>query len=168
MTPMADSLTYLSKHFRDVHFGGNWTCVNLSDTLQNINWRQATTPVYNLNTIAMLVFHINYYVVAITDVLMGRQLTAQDKFSFDLKPINSEEEWQHLIHKTLQDAENLAVLIENLNPSYLDLEFTDPKYGTYYRNLLGVIEHTHYHLGQISILKKIVIEREIRDKDQHA
>ncbi|WP_115172101.1 DUF1572 domain-containing protein [Sphingobacterium spiritivorum] len=165
---MADSLTYLSKHFRDVHFGGNWTCVNLSDTLQNINWRQATTPVYNLNTIAMLVFHINYYVVAITDVLMGRQLTAQDKFSFDLKPINSEEEWQHLIHKTLQDAENLAVLIENLNHSYLDLEFTDPKYGTYYRNLLGVIEHTHYHLGQISILKKIVIEREIRDKDQHA
>lgn len=164
---MADSLTYLSKHFRDVHFGGNWTCVNLKDTLLNINWLHATTPVYSLNTIAMLVFHVNYYVVAITDVLTGKPLTSQDKFSFDLKPITSEEEWQLLIHKTLQDAEHLAVLIENLNPSYLDLEFTDPKYGTYYRNLLGVIEHTHYHLGQISILKKIITETKIREKDQH-
>ncbi|MGJ1320734.1 hypothetical protein ACR776_19355 [Sphingobacterium spiritivorum] len=115
----------------------------------------------------MLVFHINYYVVAITDVLTGKPLTSQDKFSFDLKPITSEEEWQLLIHKTLQDAENLAILIENLNPSYLDLEFTDPKHGTYYRNLLGVIEHTHYHLGQISILKKIITETKIREKDQH-
>ncbi|MGJ1266985.1 DUF1572 domain-containing protein [Sphingobacterium spiritivorum] len=165
---MTDSLAYLSKHFRDVHFGGNWTCVNLNDTLQNINWIQATTPVYNLNTIAMLVFHVNYYVVAITDVLTGKPLTSQDKFSFDLKPITSEEEWQHLIQKMLQDAKNLAILIENLNPSYLDLEFTDPKYGTYYRNLLGIIEHTHYHLGQISILKKIVIAKEIRGKDQSA
>lgn len=166
MNPMTDSLAYLSKHFRDVHFGGNWTCVNLNDTLQNIDWIQATTPVYSLNTIAMLVFHVNYYIVAITDVLTGKPLTSQDKFSFDLKPITSEDEWQNLIQKTLHDAESLAVLIENLNPSCLDQDFTDPKYGTYYRNLLGVIEHTHYHLGQINILKKIITEAKIREKDQ--
>ncbi|HAI83731.1 MAG TPA: DUF1572 domain-containing protein, partial [Chitinophagaceae bacterium] len=28
--------------------------------------------------------------------------------------------------------------------------------GTYYRNILGLIEHTHYHLGQIALIKKII------------
>ncbi|MDQ1090003.1 hypothetical protein QE390_004607 [Siphonobacter sp. SORGH_AS 1065] len=34
--------------------------------------------------------------------------------------------------------------------------FVDEKYGTYYRNLHGMIEHTHYHLGQIVLIKKIL------------
>jgi hypothetical protein len=33
-------------------------------------------------------------------------------------------------------------------------DFDDGKYGTVLRNILGLIEHTHYHLGQIVILKK--------------
>jgi len=27
----------LAKHFRDVHFGGNWTSVNLKDSLAGID-----------------------------------------------------------------------------------------------------------------------------------
>jgi hypothetical protein len=34
--------------------------------------------------------------------------------------------------------------------------FALEKYGTYQRNFHGLIEHTHYHLGQIAILKKLV------------
>ena len=30
------------------------------------------------------------------------------------------------------------------------------KYGTYYRNFHGLIEHAHYHLGQIVLIKKLV------------
>ncbi|MGO4291521.1 DinB family protein [Chitinophaga sp. RAB17] len=148
----------LSKHFRDVHFGGNWTSVNLKDTLADINWKQATTKVYDLNTIAVLVFHINYYVSAILKVLQGQPLNAHDKFSFDLPPITTEEGWQQLVSKALTAAEELALQIENLAEAKLDQDFDNPKYGNYYRNLLGVIEHTHYHLGQISLIKKIVKE----------
>lgn len=148
----------LSKHFRDVHFGGNWTSVNLKDTLADVNWKQATTKIYDLNTIAVLVFHINYYVSAILKVLQGQPLNAHDKFSFDLPPITTEEEWQELISKALTEAEELALQIENLAEAKLDQDFDNPKYGNYYRNLLGVIEHTHYHLGQISLIKKMVKE----------
>lgn len=148
----------LSKHFRDVHFGGNWTSVNLKDTLADVNWKQATTKVYDLNTIAVLVFHINYYVSAILKVLQGQPLNAHDKFSFDLPPITTEEGWQELVTKALTEAEELALQIENLAEAKLDQDFDNPKYGNYYRNLLGVIEHTHYHLGQISLIKKIVKE----------
>ena len=34
-------------------------------------------------------------------------------------------------------------------------EFFHEKYGNYYRNLHGVIEHAHYHLGQIALIKKM-------------
>lgn len=146
----------IAKHFRDVHFGGNWTSVNLKDTLSNINYQQATTRVYELNTIAVLVFHISYYVNAITKVLQGEPLNAHDKFSFDLPPINNEQDWQNLLYKTFTAAETMAALIETLDEDILSKDFTDPKYGNYYRNLAGVIEHTHYHLGQIVLIKTIL------------
>ena len=36
--------------------------------------------------------------------------------------------------------------------------FTDKKYGTYQRNLDAMIEHSNYHLGQISLIKKMLLE----------
>lgn len=150
------STKILSKHFRDVHFGGNWTSVNLKDTLAGITWEQATTKVQDLNTIAVLVFHINYYVSVILKVLQGGPLDASDKYSFDLPPLTSEADWQALVNKALNEAEQLAQAIEQLEEAQLSQDFADPKYGSYHRNLLGVTEHTHYHLGQISLLKKMI------------
>jgi uncharacterized damage-inducible protein DinB len=149
-------IPHLAKHFKDVHFGGNWTSVNLRDTLSDITFEEATTRVQDLNTIAVLVFHINYYVGAITGVLQGKPLTASDKFSFDLPPLHSGEEWKALVDKVLAEAEILVKEIERLEERQLYENFTDAKYGNYLRNLMGVTEHTHYHLGQISILKKLI------------
>ena len=153
-----DLTTHIAKHFRDVHFGGNWTSVNLKQTLAEITWQQATTKIYSLNTIATLVFHINYYVSEVTKVLHGEPLTAHDKYSFDLPPIQNQEDWEKLLNKTWSDAENFAKLIEQLPESKLGETFSDEKYGTYYRNIHGIIEHTHYHLGQIVLIKKILLQ----------
>ncbi|HEU4632874.1 MAG TPA: DinB family protein [Flavisolibacter sp.] len=149
----------IAKHFRDVHFGGNWTSVNLKASLADVTWQQATTKVGALNTIASLVFHINYYVSAILGVLQGGALTAHDKYSFDLPPIQSPEDWERLLDKTWKDAETFAELVERLPEDRLGEMFADEKYGTHYRNLHGVIEHTHYHLGQIVLLKKIILQQ---------
>ena len=145
-----------AKHFRDVHFGGNWTSVNLKETLADISWQQAVTKIHDLNTIAALVYHINYYVSAVLKVLQGEPLKASDKFSFDLPQIQSEADWENLLNKTWSDAENFTKLLEQLPESRFDEIFTDEKYGNYYRNMHGIIEHTHYHLGQIVIIKKIL------------
>ena len=91
--------TQIAKHMRDVHFGGNWTSVNLKDSLANITWQQATTRLDSLNTIAILVFHMNYYVSAVMKVLQGGTLDAKDKYSFEVPPINSQEEWDALVKK---------------------------------------------------------------------
>lgn len=147
----------IARHFREVHFGGNWTSVNLKDSLAGIGWQQATTKVYSLNTIAALVYHINYYVSAVLKVLEGGPLDAHDKYSFDLPLIQSQEDWEKLLNKTWTDAKNFADLIEQLPGSKLENDFSEKKYGSYYRNLHGIIEHTHYHLGQIVLIKKIIL-----------
>jgi len=52
------------------------------------------------------------------------------------------------------------VLIEQLPESQLWVTFSQEKYGNYYRNLHGIIEHIHYHLGQIVLIKKIILQKE--------
>ena len=146
----------IAKHFRDVHFGGNWASVNLKDQLANLSWKQATEQVHSFNTIATLVFHMNYYVSAVTKVLQGGPLNAKDAYSFDHPPITSQTDWEALLNKTLDEAEAFALLIEALPESKLWEDLTHEKYGNYYRNLHGIIEHCHYHLGQIVLIKKLL------------
>jgi hypothetical protein len=146
----------LAKHFHEVYFGGNWTSVNLKDTLADISWQQATRQVQHFNTIAALVFHCNYYVSAVLNVLKGSPLQASDTFSFDVPEIQFQETWDALLNKTFSEATAMAACIEQLPDDKLWEAFADEKYGNYFRNLQGIIEHTHYHLGQMVILKKIL------------
>ena len=118
----------IAKLFRDVHFGGNWTDVNLKENLADVSWQQATTKVYSFNTIAALVYHMNYYVSAALKVLDGEPLDAHDKYSFDHPPILSQEDWEKLMDKTWRDTENFAVQIEQLPESKLGEDFSDHKY----------------------------------------
>jgi len=147
----------IAKHFREVHFGGNWSSSNLKDNLADVTWQHATTQVYSFNTIATLVYHMNYYVSAVLKVFQGEPLNARDKDSFDLPSIQSPEEWEKLLDKTWTDAKNFASLIEQLPENKLWEDFSDKKYGNYYRNIHGIIEHIHYHLGQIVLIKKILL-----------
>ncbi|MEP7195905.1 MAG: DinB family protein [Saprospiraceae bacterium] len=146
----------LAKHFRDVYYGENYTGVNIKESIKNIDWIQATTEVQNLNTIAALIFHMNYYVNIVMKTLQGGPLEGNDKYAFDLPPIHSQADWENLLHKFWSDADTFANLIEELTEDQLGEPFLDGKYGTYFRNLNGVIEHNYYHLGQISLIKKII------------
>ena len=146
----------IAKHLREVHFGKNWTWSSLKENLEDVTWEEATTRVYSLNTIAALLFHINYFEDAILKVLEGGALDAKDEYSFAVPSINSKKDWDKLVAKTIADAEKFAILVEQLPESKLWETFSEEKYGNYFRNIHGVIEHTHYHLGQIIIIKKII------------
>jgi hypothetical protein len=146
----------IAKQFRDIYFGGNWTAVDLKQTLTGVTWQDATTKVYSFNTIAILVYHMNYYVETVTRVLNGEALDSKDEYSFNVPPVNSQEDWKNLVHKFFSDAENLASMIEKFPEGKLEEIFVNDKYGTYYRNFTGIVEHNHYHLGQIVLIKKIL------------
>ena len=150
------TIAHITKHLRDFYSGNNWTASNLKTQLDGITWQEAKTTVYGFNTITVLVFHINYYVEATLKVLQGQPLDANDTFAFDCPEINSKEDWDALVTKVFTDAENFANLLEKLPENRLWENIADPKYGDYYRNIQGIVEHNHYHLGQISLIKKIV------------
>jgi len=146
----------IAKHFRELHFGGNWTYSYLKEHLADVTFEESVTKVYDLNTIAALVFHINYFVVSVIGVLQGGPLEGHDKYSFDHPPIRSEQDWKNMLDKLYQDAETFAVLVEQLPDDTLWTILSEEKYGSFYRNLHGIIEHSHYHLGQIVVIKKII------------
>ena len=93
---MTDPAT-IATHFRHVHFGGNWTCVNLRDTLKDVTWQEALHTREGFNSIAVLTYHIHYFVHAVLQVLEGGPLDAHDTFSFTHPPITNDADWQELL-----------------------------------------------------------------------
>lgn len=148
----------VATHFRTFYIGNNWTDVNLKDSLEGVTWQQATTSIFSCNTIAELIYHMNYYVRVVSKVLLGHPLDGHDKDAFNVPPVQSAEDWEQLKRHIFTDAENFAKLIEQLPVEQFDEIFRDEKYGNYYRNIAGITEHNHYHLGQIVLLKKIMAQ----------
>ncbi|WP_312553371.1 hypothetical protein [Empedobacter brevis] len=70
--------------------------------------------------------------------------------------MESQAQWEAFLARFWKDSEELAQLIEKLPEEKLKEHFVDEKYGSYQRNIDGMIEHSYYHLGQIVLLKKIV------------
>ena len=93
----------LAKHLRELYFGDNWTCVNFKDTLEDVTWQEAITKHQEFNTIAVLIFHSNYYINRVLKVLQGEPLNASDKYSFDCPEITSNEEWYNFVQKAMNE-----------------------------------------------------------------
>lgn len=154
---------FMADRLREVFLNGRWIAnTNYKDQIESVNWQQATQQVGSLNTIALLTFHINYYVGGLLKVFQGGPLDIRDKYSFDLPPITSEADWKSLMDNFLSNAEAFAQVVETMSDAQLQGPFVDPKYGTCLRNIEGVIEHSYYHLGQISLIKKMILEGENR------
>ncbi|MEM1322338.1 MAG: DinB family protein [Bacteroidota bacterium] len=148
----------IANQFREVQLNGTFIArTNLKDQIGDLSWQQATTKVGSLNTIAALTFHINYYIAGLIHLFEGGELEIRDKFSFDAPPIQSQEDWEQLRDRTWREAERFAELVEQMSEEQLNSIFVKEQYGNYRRNIEAMIEHSYYHLGQIVLLKKIVL-----------
>ena len=148
----------LARRCREVILNGTWIAnTNYKDQLESIDWVMAVAKSDSHNTISVLAQHIHYYVKGIKNVFNGGSLDIRDKYSFDFAAIKSEKEWKAFLIDFWNDTENLAIMIEQLADEKLDSSFVDEKYGTYQRNIEGMIEHSYYHLGQIVLIKKVLM-----------
>ncbi len=147
----------LANHFRAVYFSGSaWTNSSLKGILKDISWEEANQKVQDLNTILALVYHIHYYVRAQLKVFKEGILDARDMYSFDHPAIDSQEDWELFLTEIWKEGEAYAAYVEVLTNQQLQEDFVESQYGSYYRNIQGLIEHTNYHLGQIAIIKKLI------------
>lgn len=150
----------LVNRFREVFIDGKWIAnTNYQLVLKDVDLAMANTQVSDLNTIGILSFHVNYYLKGVLKVFQGGDLEIRDKFSFDAPPLVTEVDWENLKKEIVHHAEMLAAQIEQLNEEQLNAVFVLEQYGTYRRNVEGLIEHAYYHLGQISLIKKLLQSR---------
>ena len=148
---------FIAKRLSEVYLDGHWVAnTNYKEQLSSLHWQQATQQVGPLNTIALLTYHINYYLRGLLQVLHGGALEIKDKYSFDMPPVTNDKEWLSLTTEFFSNAEKFVAAVAILPDEKMDEHFVDPKYGTWYRNLEAVVEHSYYHLGQISLIKKLL------------
>jgi acyl-CoA-binding protein len=148
----------IANYVRDIYFGKNWTNSNIKEKLEDVDWMQAITIVNSYNTTAMLVFYTSYYLIGIMNILKGGTLDIRDRFSYELSPIKSAEDWQELKNKSFDEAEEYARLIEEMPDDKFWENFVKEEYGNYYRNIHGSIEHLYYHFGQIILIEQSILE----------
>lgn len=145
----------LAKHLHEVYFGGNWTTTCFKEVLKDIDWQLAIRTHQSFNSIATLVQHSGYYVGVLRGVLKEEPFTSKDELSFEHPPISNQQNWEQFIAEVFSTAAETARLVEQITDEKLSEFFVNEKYGAYYRNIAGITEHLHYHLGQIVILKKL-------------
>ena len=143
-------------HLQQFITGPNLTGSHMSQHLDDVSIEEAATSLYGLNSIAQLVFHIHYYINAVGEVLEGKPLLAKDSLSFDAPLITTEAAWELQKEQLYAATQRCAQLAKYLNQEQLKEEFVLKKYGSYEHNLVGLLEHSHYHFGQIVIIKKIL------------
>jgi hypothetical protein len=90
--------------------------------------------------------------------LEGGELKGSDKYSFDHPDFTTQAEWDEFVQQFYQNVERFAEIMEEKPDTFWDEPFKVAKYGNYYRNIQGIIEHSHYHMGQISLVKKLILE----------
>lgn len=153
---MKSTAQHLAKHCKEVFFGGNWTAVNLKDSLDDVSWEEATAQLEGYNSIATLTYHMGYYVSQVLKVLQGGPLEGNDKLSFNTPAIASKMEWEDLLNKMWAEVETFVASVSQLKDNELWEDFAGGGYGNLYRQLAGINEHTHYHVGQIVLIKRML------------
>ncbi len=151
------STTSIADRFREVTLSGKWIAnTNFKEQISDLSWEQASISIHGLNSVALLTFHVHYYIAGILNVFRGGSLDIRDKYSFDMPPINTQEDWIKLQNQFFEDSEAFADFISQMPENQLNAPFFDEKYGNYQRNIDGMIEHAYYHLGQVVLIKKML------------
>jgi|SRR5690606_281303 len=149
----------IANRFREVILNGTWIAnTNFKDQLADLDRQIATKKVDSLNTIADLAQHIHYYVYGVLNVFNGGTLDIKYQFSFNFPPVESQAQWSLFLERFWNDAEEFALKVESMDDAKLNSVFVDEKYGSYRRNIESMIEHSYYHLGQIVLIKKMLLK----------
>ncbi len=147
---------HIAQHLLDVHEGGNWTEVDIASALQDVTLGEALTITpASRNSIASILYHITYYNVVVRKRLDGIGTEIPESNGFDMPPVNTDEDWVQLKNYNNTSAHELAEKIREVDEARLHEPIIEGQ-STFYKNMQGCVEHIHYHLGQIVLLKNLM------------
>jgi hypothetical protein len=151
----------IAQHLLEVQEGGNWTEVDLAHTLKDVTRAEATTlTAASPNTIAALLHHLTFWNRVMARRIEGLPTEIGPANGFDNPVLNTEADWKKLQADNIESAHELAVAIRRVEAAALTTPIL-PNYSSTYKNLQGTVEHVHYHLGQIVLLKNLIRNQQV-------
>lgn len=146
----------IAQHLLQVTEGDNWTDVNIADTIKDVSVEEATHRTEaSPNTIASLLHHLSYWNRVMIQRINGIKPEIPESNGYDVPILKTDQAWGNLKKDHFASAHELADAIRKVDEARLE-EPILPEYSSVYKNLQGTVEHVHYHLGQIVIIKKLV------------
>lgn len=150
-----DIKSLIAQHVIEAHEGGNWTSNSVKETLEDVSISAATrVTAASQNTIAALLHHLSYWNRVMIQRIEGRAVEIPDSNGFDVPPVTTEQEWKALQEDNIKSAHELASAIKAFEMEDLSNPIL-PGYSSAYKNLQGAVEHIYYHLGQMTMLKRL-------------
>ena len=146
----------LAEQFREVYIDGTWVSTNYMTHIQDVSYKEAFSKIGNHNSIALLTYHIHYYLSGVLDAMKTGKLTIRDKYSFNMPEDMAQEDWEDLKSNFFNASREMYEIISKMNDEEIMGPFIDGKYGNNYKNFHSLIEHGFYHLGQLVLIKKLI------------
>ncbi len=145
----------IAQNILQVYEGNNWTHVCIAETIKNMSVEQAMTVTSGSpNSIASLTHHLKYWNEIVMKRMDGDAPEVSAANGFDIDMLRNEDEWKRLIIATHESFMQISDALTNFPVENL-FDITNNGKSTYYKNMQGIAEHAHYHLGQIIIIKKL-------------
>ena len=146
----------IAQHITDVYEGGNWTEVSVADVLKEVTLQEAVMLTEaSPNTLASLLHHLTFWNRLMIKRMGGIVVFVDEKNGYDLPALQTEDDWKKLQTDSYLSAHQLAAAIAGFDESKL-FEPLVPNGSSGYKNFEGTVEHIHYHVGQMVILKKLI------------
>ena len=146
----------IAQHLIDVHEGKNWTEVSIADVLEDVTVEEAITLTNaSPNTIASLVHHITFWNRVMVERIKGANVNIDEHNGYNVPPLLTDNDWLREKVDNNISSHELALAIDSFEEANLTKPLLEGG-SSAYKNLQGTVEHVHYHLGQIVILKKLI------------
>jgi hypothetical protein len=144
---------------KEAHDGEAWHGPSVNEALDGVTASQAVLrPVPGGHCIAELVHHIRVVDELVRRRLTGDPPTGEPQWEPLVVPPLGDSEWQRALDRLHKEQEALRQVAAGFPPSRLH-DVVPGQDGSYWQQLLGVLQHDLYHAGQISLLKKALAAR---------
>lgn len=156
---MRDKVELLMKKIEKVYSGSPWYGNSIKSILNDIDSKTALTKAAgNIHTIAELVAHIiAWHEFVISKIKGDNDFRMPQKLSFDWRRVDKNEKtaWNSLLDALEINQSEILSTLKKLDDDFLKLPVRRRRYNIEFL-IEGSIQHDIYHLGQISLLKKMI------------
>jgi len=144
------------KLFESLYDGSPWIDVTIVGTVKNITAEQAAKKINtDRNSIWEIVNHLIYWRLTVLQRMQGTIVVFPDSNYFEPVKNTSESAWKNTLEKFKDSQQKWIDFLETFSENDFE-KLVQNKTMTYYEHIHGIIQHDSYHLGQITLLSKLI------------